>query len=110
MPVVATRDEQHPERDRKLLDGMQPGRPAGAEGRGAVVGADRVEGVTAARKGTSADSKLLCSAATSHTASIADRVPSLASDRQVSTTVAGVAPGAQAAATAAAKTPAASLP
>lgn len=67
-------------------------------------------GATAARSGASADSKSEWHAATSHTASIAARVPSLASARQAATTESGVAPGAQAAATAAAKTPAASRP
>ena len=68
------------------------------------------KGATARRSGTSAVSKSRCPAATSQTASIAARVPSLASARQVSTTEVTLAPGAQAAATAAAKTPAASRP
>jgi hypothetical protein len=67
-------------------------------------------GATASRSGPSAASNSVWRAAVSQTASIAARVPSLASDRQAATTDSGVAPGAQAAATAAAKTPAASRP
>ncbi|CAM5654446.1 hypothetical protein SALBM217S_10875 [Streptomyces griseoloalbus] len=67
-------------------------------------------GATASRSGRSADSTPVWRDASSQTFSIASRVPSLARDRHAATTESGVAPGAQAAATAAANTPAASLP
>lgn len=67
-------------------------------------------GVTASRSGRSADSKSVYRRATSPTDSIAARVPSFATARQVSITDSGLAPGVHAAATAAANTPAASLP
>lgn len=67
-------------------------------------------GVTASRSGASADSKSVYRPAASQTFSIAALVPSFAWDRQVAMTESGVAPGVHAAATAAAKTPAASRP